>query len=207
MRKGQRIEPSVARNRAPILKVIGDFMPESGAVLELASGSGEHALAFARAFPHLTFQPTDRDEAALASIRAWCAEGQVEDGISNLREPVQLDVTHETWPVPSGWDMMIAINMIHIAPLSALEGLMRGAGRMLKPGGCLFLYGPYKIEGRHTAPSNAAFDDSLKARNARWGLRDVADVTLRAEAHGLIHEAMIDMPSNNHALVYRKAPA
>ena len=171
--------PHVARNREPILEVLRRVLPPQGLVLEVASGSGEHAAYFAERLPSLTWQPTDPDAQALASIAAHRAAA----GLANLLPPLQLDVHAEHWPVERA-DVVICNNMIHIAPWSACEGLIAGAARVLPADGILYLYGPYKIDGRHTAPSKQAFDADLRARNPQWGIRDLGDVTALAERHG-----------------------
>ena len=165
------LSPAVARNREPILAVLRRVLPERGTVLEIASGTGEHAAYFATHLPHLTWQPTDVDPDALASIEAHRAEANA----PNLLAPVVLDVTAPRWPVDAA-DAIVSINMIHIAPWAAAEGLMRGAARLLAPGHVLYLYGPFKENGQHTAPSNAAFDAGLRARDPAWGVRDTGEV-------------------------------
>jgi SAM-dependent methyltransferase len=191
--------PSTARNREPILAVLRRVLPARGTVLEIASGTGEHAVHCAAALPGLSWQPTDREAEALASIAAHRAEA----GLPNLLAPLALDVTAPLWPVRRA-DAIVAINMIHIAPWRAAEGLMDGAGRVLAPGGVLYLYGPFMEDGRHTAPSNAAFDESLKARDPAWGVRDVAVVAELAARHGLGLDERVAMPANNLSLVFRK---
>lgn len=195
----RRVAPAAARNTGPILDVLRGCLPDRGLVLEIASGTGEHAVAFARAFPHLLFQPSDPDPSALRSIRAWRAEA----GLFNLLEPISLDVRARDWPVEEA-DALLCINMTHISPWSATEGLMRGAGRLLGPGGTLYLYGPYRREGVETAPSNEAFDESLRARDSEWGLRKVEDVAAEARRHGFALDAIVPMPANNLSLVLRK---
>lgn len=191
--------PHIARNRDPILAVLRRVLPPRGLVLEIASGSGEHAVYFARALPSLTWQPTDRDAAALASIAAHRAAA----GAPNLLPPLKLDVTAETWPVAHA-DAIVCCNMIHIAPWTACEGLIGGAARVLPVGGILYLYGPYKIGGRHTAPSNAAFDADLRARNPAWGIRDLDDVTALAAGRGLARVETVEMPANNLSVIFRR---
>jgi len=151
--------PAVARNRDPILAVLREVLAAPGTVLEIASGSGEHAVHFASALSHLVWQPTDPDDEARRIIAAHAARAQ----LPNLLPPLELDAAAAAWPVERA-DAIVSINMIHIAPWRAAEGLMAGAGRLLAPGAPLYLYGPYRQHGRHTAPSNAAFDESLKAR-------------------------------------------
>jgi SAM-dependent methyltransferase len=191
--------PSALRNRGPILEVLRRVLPPHGLVLEIASGTGDHAVHFAAALPGLAFQPTDRDSAALASIAAHRAAAD----LPNLLPPLPLDVT-EPWPVERA-DAVLSINLIHIAPWAAAEGLVAGAGRVVPPGGVLFLYGPYRIAGAHTAPSNAAFDESLRARDPAWGVRDLDDVARLAERHGFALEERVPMPANNFSLVFRRA--
>jgi SAM-dependent methyltransferase len=160
--------PSVARNRDPILSVLRRVLPPTGQVLEIASGTGEHAVHFAAALPYLTWQPTDREEQALRSIAAhWAAAG-----LPNLLAPLVLDAAAPEWPVERA-DAIVAINMVHISPWRATQGLMAGAGRILPPGGVLYLYGAYKENGANTAPSNEAFVLDLRRRNPEWGVRDL----------------------------------
>ncbi|QSQ20754.1 DUF938 domain-containing protein [Pyxidicoccus parkwayensis] len=197
----KRHAPSTERNREPLLAVLREVLPASGTLLEIASGTGEHAVFFARAFPHLTWQPTDVEPESLASIASWRAG----ESLPNLLPPLTLDASSDTWPVSTA-DAILNVNMIHISPWAACQGLMRGAGRVLVPGGCLVLYGAYFVEGRETAPSNLAFDASLRERNPAWGVRQLGDVTAEAARHGLERERVVDMPSNNLALVFRKRP-
>lgn len=189
--------PATARNRDPILDVLRRVLPARGLVLEIASGAGEHVLHFAHALPHLTFQPSDPSAEARASIAAWTA------GVPNIRPPLALDAAAAPWPIDAA-DAVIAINMVHISPWTATEGLIRGAGRLLPAGGVLYLYGPYRQDGVETAPSNLAFDASLKARNPAWGLRNVADVAALAAAQGLRGPAVTPMPANNLSLVFQR---
>jgi SAM-dependent methyltransferase len=191
--------PAALRNRGPILDVLRRLLPARGTVLEIASGSGEHAVHFAAALPHLTWQPTDLAADALASIVAHRAEV----GLANLLPPIELDVTAPSWPLAHA-DAIVSLNMIHIAPWSAAQGLFAGAGRLLAPGAVLYLYGPFKENGRHTAPSNAAFDQSLRARNGEWGVRDLGEVSALAAGHGLHFEERIAMPVNNLSVVFRR---
>lgn len=191
--------PSVARNRDPILAVLRRILPPAGTVLEIASGTGEHAVHFAAALSHLTWQPTDRDEQALESIAAHRAAS----GLSNLLAPLALDAAAPEWPVGRA-DAIVAINMVHISPWWATQGLMTGAGRALTPGGVLYLYGAYKENGAHTAPSNEAFDQDLRRRNPEWGIRDLKEVAELASAHGLELVERVPMPANNLSLVFRR---
>jgi SAM-dependent methyltransferase len=192
--------PSVARNRDPILSVLRRVLPPTGQVLEIASGTGEHAVHFAAALPHLTWQPTDRDEQALKSIAAHRAAS----GLPNLLAPLFLDAAAPEWPVERA-DAISAINMVHISPWQATQGLMAGAGRILPPGGILYLYGAYKENGAHTTPSNAAFDLDLRRRNPEWGVRDVETVADLAREHGLDLVERLQMPANNLSLVFRRS--
>ena len=189
--------PATERNREPIREVLARVLPATGTVLEIASGSGEHAIAFARAFPGLTWQPTDPDPSALASIAAWRDEAK----LANLAAPIELDVTRP-WPVQHA-DAIVCINMVHIAPWEAALALFAGAGRVLAPGAVLFTYGPYRFGGV-TAPSNEAFDASLRSRDPRWGVRDVDELTRVAATEGLTLVETVAMPANNHSLVFRR---
>jgi len=183
----------------PIADVLREILPERGLVLEIASGTGEHALHFARTFPQLLWQPSDSEPAALRSIEAW----RVEAGLFNLLPPVPLDARAAEWPVAQA-DAVLAINMVHISPWSATQGLVRGAGRLLASGGPLYLYGPYRQSDVPTAPSNEAFDESLRARDPEWGLRSLEDVAAEAERHGLPLERVVAMPANNLSVVFRR---
>jgi len=195
----RQYRPHVARNRDPILDVLRRLLPPKGRVLEVASGSGEHASYFAAALPALVWQPTDPDGEALASIAAYRADAN----LPNLLPPLRLDVTAAQWPVGRA-DAVICCNMIHIAPWAACEGLIAGAARVLPAGGLLYLYGPYKIGGRHTAPTNLAFDEQLRARNQAWGIRDLDDVTALAERHGFALAETVPMPANNLSVIFRR---
>jgi SAM-dependent methyltransferase len=191
--------PHVARNREPIVEVLRRVLPPQGLVLEVASGSGEHAVYFAQKLPALFWQPTDPDERALASIAAHRAAAAV----PNMLPPLHLDVLSERWPVERA-DAVICNNMIHIAPWSACEGLIAGAERVLPESGLLYLYGPYKIDGRHTAPSNQAFDAQLRSQNAAWGIRDLDDVKALAERDGFALAETVRMPANNLSVIFRR---
>ena len=187
------------RNRGPILDVLRGVLPPSGVVLEIASGTGEHAAFFAPLFPALRWQPSDASAAHLESIRAWSAA----TGAENLAPPLWLDVEREPWPVAQA-DAILNINMIHIAPWSAAEALFRGAARRLPAAGLLYLYGPFKRGGRHTADSNQRFDERLRAEDPRWGVRDLDDVTALAASVGFDGPAITQMPANNLSLVFRR---
>lgn len=179
--------------------MLGDILPARGLVLEIASGTGEHALHFARTFPQLLWQPSDPEPAALRSIEAWRAEA----GLFNLLPPVSLDTRAAEWPLDAA-DAILCINMVHISPWAATAGLMRGAGRLLAPGAPLYLYGPYRQAEVETAPSNEAFDQDLKARNPEWGLRDLEEVAIEAGRHGLQLETVVPMPANNLSVIFRR---
>lgn len=195
----RRSAPHVARNAEPLAAVLGEVLPGRGTVLEVASGTGEHAVHFARAFPAIDWQPSDPDPAALRSIAAWRDEA----GLPNLLAPIRLDASADDWPVAST-EALVCINMVHISPWAATEGLMRGAGRLLPSGAPLVLYGAYRRAGVETAPSNEAFDRSLKARNPDWGLRALEAVQGEAERNGLSFERLWEMPANNLTIVFRK---
>jgi hypothetical protein len=197
----RRFAPAVARNKTAITEVLARHLPASGLVLEVASGSGEHALHFAAHFPALMFQPTDPDASALASIAAWREEAP----LTNLLPPLMLDVMADAWPVQKA-DALLCINMIHIAPWEATAALMRGAARILPPDGMLFLYGPFKQGGAHTAPSNATFDDSLRIQDARWGVRDLEAVARTASAAGFAAPVVEVMPANNLSVIFHRLP-
>lgn len=191
--------PAVARNQDAILEVLRRCLPATGSVLEIASGSGEHGLYFSRELPGLEWRPTDTQAEALDSIAAWRAQ----EGPPNLLEPLGLDAASSEWPVTAA-DAVVCINMIHISPWAATQGLMAGAGRILRPDGVLYTYGPYREAGVKTAPSNEAFDESLKSRNLEWGLRDVEAVSAEAVKHGLSLIERVEMPANNLSLVFQK---
>jgi SAM-dependent methyltransferase len=191
--------PSAERNREPILAVLRDVLPASGRVLEIASGTGQHAMCFAGALPGLDWQPSDADADARASIAAWIAH----DGLPNVRAPLALDVHQSDWGVDV-LDAVVCINMIHISPWSATHALFAGASRHLVDGGVLYLYGPYKRQGEHTAPSNDAFDRQLRSRDPGWGVRDMEAVVALGASAGFVCDEPIVMPANNFSLVFRK---
>ncbi|HTK59455.1 MAG TPA: DUF938 domain-containing protein [Sphingomicrobium sp.] len=186
----KRRAPAAGRNVGPIGDVLEDWLPDHGLVLEIASGTGEHALAFARRFPALDWQPTDPDPQALASIAAWQSEGP-----SNLRPPIKLDVTGG-WPADRA-DAILCVNMVHISPWTCSLALLDGASRLLEPGAHLILYGPWLEAEIEPAPSNLAFDRDLKARDPRWGLRQVEDFAAEALLRGFVLAERRPMPSNN----------
>lgn len=199
---GALASPAVARNTAPILEVLRAHLPARARVLEIASGSGEHALAFARALPATTWTPSDPSPEALASIAAWRAEA----GLPSLNAPFELDAAApETWPKVDV-QVVFCANMIHISPWAATEGLLAGAGRILPdPGGLLVLYGPYRESDVPLAPSNTTFDASLKSRDPAWGLRDLDEVVALAKTHRLHLTRRVEMPANNLMLLFRRA--
>ncbi len=199
----KQIPPASVRNTPPLLAVLTRILAPGrlarGCVLEIASGSGYHAAAFAKEIPHLDWQPSDPDEGARASIAAYVADA----GLANLRAPVMLDVTRSPWPVDRA-DAILCINMIHISPWEATIALFAGAQRLLASGATLVTYGPYAINGDFQAESNVAFDQSLRTRNPAWGIRDLKDIEPTAHAHGFSLLKRVAMPANNHTLVFEK---
>jgi SAM-dependent methyltransferase len=195
---GYRV-PAAERSRKPILDVIARVLPTSGTVLEIASGTGQHVAFFAKALPALVWQPTEIDPDTFGSITAWAEASHA----WNVRPPLRLDATDELWPIDPV-EAIFNANMIHIAPWDVCLGLVRGAGRYLKPGGQLILYGPFRIGGRHTARSNAAFDVDLRARDPSWGVRDLEAVVEAARAHGLVPIAEVPMPANNQTVIFKR---
>ncbi|MDX3883795.1 MAG: DUF938 domain-containing protein [Sphingomonas sp.] len=196
----RRHAPATARNRDPILAVLRDVLPSAGLVLEVASGTGEHAVHFAAALPGLVWQPSDPDPQARASIAGWAAQAS----LANLRPPIALDATATGWPIDRA-DALVCINMVHISPWAATLGLFAGAARILPPGAPLVLYGPYFRAEVQTAPGNRAFDADLKARNPEWGLRDLAEIGAVAADAGFAREAVAEMPANNLTVVFRRS--
>jgi len=188
-----------ARNTAPILGVLERVLPSRGRVLEIASGSGQHVVAFARAFPALQWQPSDMDADLRRSVELHTAEA----ALTNIAPPLALDVMAQPWPIDTA-DALICINMIHVAPWPATNALFAGASRLLARDGAVVLYGPYMRNGRHTAPSNADFDASLRTRDSNWGLRDMDDVVAVARGHGFVLTEVVPMPANNFSLVFRR---
>lgn len=197
--EAKRLAPATQRNRDDIARVLSEILPDTGDILEIASGTGEHIAYFAQQFPSLTWQPSDPDPVALVSILAWSAETDC----TNLRAPLQIDAAAD-WEI-SHADAIICINMVHISPWSATLGLLRNTARILPVGAPLYLYGPYRQHGHPTAPSNEDFDESLKSRNPEWGLRYVEDVTQAASDVGLVFDRLMEMPANNLSLVFRRA--
>ncbi|HEY3596076.1 MAG TPA: DUF938 domain-containing protein [Paraburkholderia sp.] len=191
--------PSAERNRDAILAVLQPVLPPSGTVLEIASGTGQHTIHFAAALPSLVWQPSDPDDDARASIAAWTERA----GLTNVRAPLDLDVGRTPWGVDAA-DALICINMVHISPWAASEALFDGARGLLGGGAPLYLYGPYRRGGAHTAPSNEAFDRQLRGRNPAWGVRDMEALVELADAAGFSCDEPIAMPANNFSLVFRK---
>jgi SAM-dependent methyltransferase len=199
MQQAARSAPAAARNREPILRVLREHLPRPALVLEIASGTGEHAVWFSSALPEVIWRPTDRDQEALTSIAAWRDVA----GPPNLLPPLRLDASADTWPVTQA-DAVVAINMVHVAPWMTTQGVIAGAARVLTQGGLLFLYGPFREGGVHTAASNAAFDSDLRARDPSWGIRDLDEITALAGQHGLLGPERIAMPANNLSAVFRR---
>ena len=195
---GRRSAPAALRNREPIAELLADWLPESGLVLEIASGTGEHGVFFAERFPNLEWQPSDVHPDALASIRSWRAAVD----LPNIREPLVIDAAAPNWPIARA-DAILNINMVHISPWRSALGLLDGAARLLPPCGPLILYGPWLSNRIETAPSNLAFDADLKSRDPEWGLRKVEDFAVEAEARGLELVEQRAMPANNLMLLFR----
>lgn len=191
--------PAAERNRQPILDVLRRVLPPSGLVLEVASGTGQHAIFFAEHLSQLRWQPSDASDDALRSIRAWVEESAHE----NLLPPIELDVCWPHWPISSA-DALLCVNMIHISPWETTESLFEGASALLESGCPLVTYGPYRLHGEHSAPSNAAFDESLRSRNPRWGIRDIDQLQELAGRTGFELRDSVSMPANNMTLVWAR---
>jgi hypothetical protein len=187
------------RNRDPILDVLRTVLPDTGLVLEIASGSGEHIVHFASKLPRLTFAPSDPSAKARESIAAWIADS----GLSNIHAPFDLDATNACWSIARA-DAIVCINMVHISPWAATGGLFSHASSLLSAGAPLYLYGPYKRGGAHTSPSNEAFDAGLRAQNASWGVRDLEAVVDLARQTGFETPEIVSMPANNLSLIFRR---
>jgi hypothetical protein len=192
----RRSAPAALRNRGPIAAVLAEWLPATGLVLEIASGSGEHAVHFAERFPALEWQPSDVHADALASIRAWRNEA----GVRNIREPIAIDAASSNWPLDRA-DAVLSINMVHISPWPSALGLLDGAARLLRAAAPLILYGPWFRGDVPAAPSNLDFNADLKRRNPQWGLRRVEDFAAAAEDRGFRLEALREMPANNLMLL------
>jgi len=203
-RTSKQYAPATERNRQPILDVLQQVIPAEGNILEIASGTGEHACFFAPYFPNQQWIPSDPDRLLRLSIEAWRQDCKSD----NLQIPLDIDVSLPNWETKlnnsaiATIGAIIAINLIHISPWSACQGLIAGAGKILQSGGILYLYGPYKQQGKHTAPSNETFDQSLQFRNSDWGVRNLEDVVELAEKHQLILHKIIPMPTNNLSLIF-----
>lgn len=195
----RRSAPAALRNRDPIADVLAEWLPGRGLVLEIASGSGEHAVFFARRFPDLDWQPSDIHPDALKSIAAWSDAA----GLPNIRPPIAIDAASSDWPIAAA-DAVLSINMIHISPWSSAVGLLDGAAQVLSEGSPLILYGPWVSERIETAPSNADFDRDLRRRDPEWGLRKVEDFAAEASARDLDLAEQRSMPANNLMLLFRK---
>ena len=195
----RRYATATVRNRDFILDVLRDVLPMTGVILEIASGSGEHVVYFARNFPSFVFQPSDPETEALLSVVAWVKAARV----TNVRAPIVLDASQSPWPIASA-DGIICINMVHISPWDATVGLIRGAAAILPQGSPLYLYGPYQRKGVATAPSNEAFDRNLRDRNPTWGLRDLDAVAAIAQSVGFLVPTVTEMPANNLSVVFRR---
>jgi hypothetical protein len=196
--EAKRHAPATARNRDAIADMLSGILPASGTILEIASGTGEHIVHFAGAFPHLLWQPSDHDVLGLESISAWSAEA----GLPNLLPPVLIDASAPDWPVARA-DALLCINMVHISPWAATVGLLRNAARALGPSQPLCIYGPFRQRDVPLAESNAAFDASLRQQNPEWGLRFVEDINQTAGENGLRLDQIVEMPANNLLLVFR----
>lgn len=196
----RRESPAAARNRGPILEVLRGRLRGPTRVLEVGSGTGQHAAFFARSLAELDWQPSERDAGLFDSIRAWA----VHEGVARPRPPLRLDATAEAWP-EGPFDWVFSANVVHIAPWEVCLGLVRGAARSLGPGGELLLYGPFRIGARHTAPSNEDFDLDLRRRDPAWGVRDLEAVEAEAARRGLVLVERVGMPANNQTLVFRRA--
>lgn len=200
MQTPQLHSPAAERNCQPILEQLRRLLPPRGTALELASGSGQHVAHFAAAMPGWTWQPSDPDPAALASIAAWCA------GLPNVRAPLALDASNATWAgAPDRVDLLLAVNLLHIAPWPVCAALMAGAARHLAPAGLLVVYGPFVEADVPTAASNLAFDADLRRRDPRWGLRDLAAVDAQARSAGLVRRERVAMPANNLLLAWGRS--
>ncbi|NJK88973.1 MAG: DUF938 domain-containing protein [Myxococcales bacterium] len=194
----RRHAPATLRNREPLLSVLQRIFPVPAFILEVASGTGEHAAFFGTRLPHLTWQPSDIEPTLRASIDSWSKD------VWSVRPALHLDASSMSWPVERA-DGVVSVNLLHIAPWAVCEGLLSGAARVLSPGGALVLYGPFREGGRHTAPSNEAFDADLRDRDPSWGVRDLEEVRAVAGVLGLEHEETVRMPANNLTVILRRS--
>ncbi len=197
-----RLASAAERNRGPILNVLERVLPKRGTVLEIASGTGHHVVWFAERLPRLTWQPSDLDPDCRANIAGWTADS----GLANILPPREIDACARDWGI-DGVQAVLCSNMIHIAPLRAAQGLIAGAGRLLAARQPLFLYGPFSRGGNHSAPSNEAFDESLRARNPEWGVRDLDEIAAFAEGRGFGLDEIVEMPANNLSVIFRMTGA
>jgi hypothetical protein len=196
---GRWFSAAAERNKGPILDVLRDVLPTQGVVLEIASGSGQHVVHFAKALPGLTWQPSDPEQVLRASIASRIEE----EALSNVNAPLDLDVSRQPWPLASA-DALVCINMIHVAPWSATDALFAGSASVVSPDGVVVLYGPYRRRGRHTSQSNERFDADLRAQDRAWGVRDIEAVSQAAVARGFMLTDVVAMPANNFTLVFRR---
>lgn len=194
--------PSTARNKGPILDVLRPHLTSGMRVLEIACGSGEHGHHIMSSLPGLIWHPSDLSDEARLSTAAWAKSS----GIENFNAPIALDACDNNWPLDRGleFDAVLCINMIHISPFEAAKGVIRGAARYLRDGGFLYFYGPFRKNSAHTAPTNEAFDESLRSRNQLWGIRDMEEIEALADEAGLVRESMAEMPANNFSLIFRR---
>jgi cyclopropane fatty-acyl-phospholipid synthase-like methyltransferase len=195
----KRFSPAAERNKSPIVEVLKNVLPQEGRILEISSGSGQHVVFFAEAFPDLTWQPSELEQESLESIGAYIGDS----GLKNINQPILIDAVDTDW---HNQDVAAVINcnMIHISPWPSCIGLFRGASQVLKRDGVLFLYGPFLIEGQPTAPSNLEFDASLRYRNPEWGIRQLESVIEVGKEHGFILTGVVSMPANNYSVVFKK---
>ena len=196
---GRRVAPAAERNKGPILEVLQRILPPRGLVLEIGSGTGQHIVHFAKALSQLSWQPSDPDADNRRSIALW---SRLEE-LGNVKPPLALDARERPWPIGAA-DAIVCINVVHVSPWAATLALFEGAREVLPPGGVLFLYGPYRRGGRHTAPSNEKFDADLRAHDPEWGLRDIDELADVAARNGFALAEIVDMPANNFSLVFRK---
>ncbi len=197
------VAPAAERNKDLILEVLKTVLPQTGAVLEVASGTGQHVVHFARALPRLQWLPSDASAQARRSIAAWVAS----EALPNVAAPIALDVLERPWPVAGTVEAILCINLIHISPWPVTGALFAGAAEKLSDSGVVYLYGPYKRRGRHTAPSNEAFDRSLRAQDPAWGVRNLEDVVEAGSNAGFEHIKTVEMPANNLSVAFRRSNA